>query len=188
MEKIRLGISACLLGEKVRYDGSHKLDPFLAGTLGKYVEFVPVCPEAEAGLGVPRDPMRLEGDPADPRLVVTKTGQDMTARLRRWARGRVGGLEGEGLCGFIFKARSPSSGMGRVEVYPLTGAPVKAGAGIFARAFMERFPLLPVEDEGRLQDPKFRENFIERIFALTRWRELVSGPKTAGRLVEVHSR
>jgi uncharacterized protein YbgA (DUF1722 family)/uncharacterized protein YbbK (DUF523 family) len=187
-EKIKLGISACLLGENVRYDGGHKLDRFLANTLGKYVDYVPVCPEFECGLGVPRESMRLVGDTDAPRLVTNTTKQDHTERMLKWAAKRVAELEKEGLCGFVFKKNSPSSGMERVKVYNDKGMPVKKGVGLFARAFMEHFPLLPVEDEGRLHDPKLRENFIERIFVFKRWRELLSQPKRRGSLVDFHTK
>jgi uncharacterized protein YbbK (DUF523 family) len=169
MERIRLGISACLLGENVRYDGGHKLDRFLTDTLGQYVGYVPVCPEVECGLGVPREPMHLEGDPDSPRLVTTYSKEDLTDRMARWAQKRVAELENENLSGFIFKSNSPSSGMERVRVYREKGMPVKKGVGIFARIFMDHFPLLPVEDEGRLHNPELRENFVERIFTLKRW-------------------
>ena len=184
-EKIRLGISSCLLGAKVRYDGGHKLDTFLRDILGRYVEFVPVCPEVEAGLGVPREAMHLAGDPARPRLVGIKTGTDFTGTMVDWARRRVEELAGEGLCGFVFKSGSPSSGMERVRVYSGPGAFSKTGSGIFARIFMERFPLIPVEDEGRLHDPEIRENFIERIFVWKRWFETDKAP--AG-VVDFHTR
>ncbi|MDP2968391.1 MAG: DUF523 and DUF1722 domain-containing protein [Deltaproteobacteria bacterium] len=188
MEKIKLGVSACLLGENVRYDGGHKLDCFLTDTLGQYVEYVPVCPEVECGLPVPREAMHLEGDPDSPRLVTTRTKQDMTDRLVQWARKRVIDLEKENLCGFIFKSDSPSSGMERVKVYNEKGMPVKKGVGMFARIFMEHFPLLPVEDEGRLHDPKLRENFIERIFTLKRWREVLGRKESRGKIVDFHTR
>lgn len=189
MEKeIRLGISACLLGENVRFDGGHKLDRFLTGTLGQFVEYVPVCPEVECGFSIPRESMRLVGDVSAPRLVTTRTNQDHTDRMLKWAQRRVGGLEKEGLCGFIFKRNSPSSGMESVRVYNKKGIPVKKGVGIFARVFMEQFPLLPVEDEGRLHDPKLRENFIERIFVFKRWRELIALPKRRGHLVDFHAK
>ena len=189
MEKrIKLGISSCLLGENVRYDGGHRLDRFLTDTLGNYVSYVPVCPEVECGLGVPRESMRLVGDPNAPRLVTSRSQRDLTEQMLAWARKRVAELEHEKLCGFIFKAKSPSSGMERVKVYNETGMPVKKGVGIFARKFVERFPLLPVEDDGRLHDPKIRENFIERIFVFKRWRELLSKGETRGNLVDFHTR
>jgi len=186
MEKIKLGISTCLLGENVRYDGGHKLDRFLTDTLGQYVEYVPVCPEVECGLGVPRESMHLEGNPDSPRLVTTRTKQDMTERMVRWAQKRVVELEKEDLCGFIFKSDSPSSGMEGIRVYNKKGLPVKKGVGIFARIFMDRFPLLPVEDEGHLHDPELRENFIERIFTLKRWREVLSKKESRGNVVDFH--
>ena len=188
MEKIKLGISTCLLGENVRYDGGHKLDRFLTDTLGQYVEYVPVCPEVECGLPIPRESMRLEGDPEFPRLITSKTKQDMTERMLSWAKKRVVEIEKEGLCGFIFKSDSPSSGMERIKVYNEKGMPVKKGVGMFARIFMEHFPLLPVEDEGRLHDPGLRENFIERIFALRRWREVLHSKQSRGSVVDFHTK
>lgn len=186
---LRLGISACLLGRKVRYDGGHKLDYFLTDTLGRFVEYVPVCPEVEYGLPIPREPLRLVGEPSSPRLVTVHTKIDHTEGMLGWARKRVVELEKEGLCGFIFKSRSPSSGMERVKVYNDKGIPVNKGVGIFAGVFMEHFPLLPVEDEGRMHDPGIRENFIERVFTLKRWRELLSREKRVrGDLVDFHTR
>jgi len=177
-----------LLGEKVRYDGGHKVDRFLTDTLGQYVEYVPVCPEAECGFGIPRETLRLEGDPDTPRLVTTCTKKDYTGPMVRWAQQRVVELEKEGLCGFIFKSNSPSSGMERVKVYNAKGMPVKKGIGIFARIFMEHFPLIPVEDDGRLQNPTLRENFIERIFTMKLWRENVAKKWSVGNLVNFHTR
>jgi uncharacterized protein YbgA (DUF1722 family)/uncharacterized protein YbbK (DUF523 family) len=188
MEKIRLGISTCLLGENVRYDGGHKLDRFLTETLGQYVEYIPVCPEVECGLPIPRESMHLEGDPESPRLVTSITKQDRTERMVSWVKRRVVELEKEGLCGFIFKSNSPSSGLERVRVYNEKGMPVKKGIGVFARMFIEHFPLLPAEDEGRLNDPKLRENFVERIFTLKRWREVLEKKETRGNLVDFHTR
>ena len=188
MEKIKLGISTCLLGENVRYDGGHKLDRFLTDTLGQYVEYVPVCPEVECGLPIPRESMHLEGDPDSPRLLTTRSKQDMTDRMVQWARKRVIELEKDNLCGFIFKSDSPSSGMERVKVYNKKGMPVKRGVGMFARIFMEHFLLLPVEDEGRLHDPNLRENFIERIFALKRWREALTKKENRGNVVNFHTK
>jgi uncharacterized protein YbgA (DUF1722 family)/uncharacterized protein YbbK (DUF523 family) len=187
MAKIKLGISSCLLGENVRYDGGHKLDRFLTDTLGQYVEYVPVCPEVECGLGVPRESMHLEGNPESPLLVTIRTKQDMTDRLVQWSWKRVAELEKEDLCGFIFKSDSPSSGLERVRVYNEKGMPVKKGVGIFAKIFMGYFPLSPVEDEGRLHDPELRENFIERIFTLKRWREILAKKENRGALVEFHT-
>ena len=186
-DKIRLGISTCLLGENVRYDGGHKRDRFIIDTLGEFVEFVPVCPEVECGLPVPRESMHLAGDPESPRLVTTRTKIDHTERMVNWARKRVRELEKENLCGFIFKSNSPSSGMERVKVYKEHGMAQKTGIGMFARAFMDHFPLIPVEEDGRLHDIKLRENFIEGIFVLKRWRELLDHHQSRGKLVAFHT-
>jgi len=185
--RIKIGISTCLLGENVRYDGGHQWDRYITGTLGAYFDFVPVCPEVECGLPVPREAMRLVGDPDAPRLVTIRSGEDHTDRMRTWADGRLRSLEKEDLCGFIFKGGSPSSGMERVKVYDANGVPAKKGRGVFARAFMARFPRIPVEEDGRLHDPNLRENFIERIFALKRWRDVLSAGKTVGNLVAFHT-
>ena len=187
LTKIKLGISSCLTGEKVRYDGGHKWDRFITETLGKFVEFVPVCPEVECGLGIPREAMHLVAGPEGPRLVTIRTGVDYTGRLRAWALNRVKELEREELCGFIFKSGSPSSGMERVKVYGGPGEPAKTGVGLFAREFMLHFPLLPVEDEGRLHDPGLRENFLERLFTLKRWRETLALGAKRGHLVDFHT-
>jgi uncharacterized protein YbgA (DUF1722 family)/uncharacterized protein YbbK (DUF523 family) len=187
MDKIKCGISSCLLGNKVRYDGGHRLDPFITETLDRYMDFVPVCPEVECGLGVPREAMHLEGDPRNPRLVTIHTKIDLTHKMGEWAQQRTAALEREGLCGFIFKSGSPSSGMERVKVYGGKGSPAKVGVGLFAREFMNHFPLIPVEDEGRLHDPGLRENFIERIFALKRLREALKPPFAIKNLVELHT-
>jgi uncharacterized protein YbgA (DUF1722 family)/uncharacterized protein YbbK (DUF523 family) len=186
MEKIRIGISACLLGQNVRYDGGHRHDRYLTDTLGRWFEWVPVCPEVECGLGVPREAMHLVGDPENPRLVTIRSGIDHTDRMQDWAAGRLEALAQEGLCGFIFKSRSPSSGMAAVKVYGVSGPAVKKGVGIFAGAFMRRFPLIPCEEEGRLNDPVLRENFIERIFVYGRWRELEKRGPAVKDLIAFH--
>ena len=190
---IRLGISACLLGQQVRYDGGHKLNHYLADTLGQYVEWVPVCPEVEIGLPVPRESMRLVGDPDHPRLIAPKSGTDPTERMVTWARARVEELAGERLNGFVFKKDSPSSGLFRVKVYSAMagrsgqGMAQRNGTGLFARAVTDRFPLWPLEEEGRLNDARLRENFIERIFAHYRWTELLKSEPTPGGLVRFHT-
>jgi uncharacterized protein YbgA (DUF1722 family)/uncharacterized protein YbbK (DUF523 family) len=186
-DRIPLGISSCLLGANVRYDGGHKLDRYLHDVLGRFVRWVPVCPEVECGLGVPRESMRLTGDPAAPRLLTTRSGVDLTARMEAWARKRAAALDAEDLRGFVFKSNSPSSGLRSVKVYDEKGNPSRRGVGIFARAFTERFPLVPVEDEGRLNDPGIRENFIERVFACHRWRAFVQSNGSLGGLVEFHT-
>ena len=174
MKKIRLGISSCLLGENVRYDGGHKLDRFLRDDLGRYVDFVSVCPEVECGLSVPREAMRLVGDQENPRLLTCNTLVDHTERMMQWVAKRLHELEKEDLRGFVFKSRSPSSGMTGVNVYDETGTRIGRGSGLFARAFMDRFPVVPVEDDDRLNDPGLRENFIERIITYDRLRNMES--------------
>ena len=188
LTKIRLGISSCLLGEKVRYDGGQKLDHFITETLGKFVEFVPVCPEVECGLGIPREAMHLSSSPEGPRLVTIRTQVDHTERMRAWAQKRVVELEQEDLCGFIFKSDSPSSGMERVKIYSGKGMADKTGVGLFAQEFMQHFPLLPVEEEGRLHDPGLRENFLESLFTMKRWRETRALGTKRGHLVDFHTR
>jgi uncharacterized protein YbgA (DUF1722 family)/uncharacterized protein YbbK (DUF523 family) len=173
MERIKIGVSSCLLGEKVRYDAGHKLDRYITDTLGQYFEWVPVCPEVEYGLPVPREPMRLVGDPDSPRLVTIRTGVDHTTGMLQWAEEKLKELEREDLCGFIFKSKSPSSGIVGVKVYISSGMPSQRGVGIFGGAFMQHFPLIPVIDDGRLHDPSLRENFIERVFIYKRWKEFM---------------
>ena len=187
MAALKLGISSCLLGERVRWNGGHKLDRYLTDTLGRFVQYVPVCPEVECGFGVPREPLRLMGNAHAPRLVTSRTNQDYTERMLRWARSRVKELDREDLCGFIFRSKSPSSGMERVRVYAEQGVPAPTGVGLFAKVFMDHFPLLPVEDDGRLHDPSLRENFIERVFTMKRWRESLGRKRSRGTLVQFHT-
>lgn len=169
----RLGVSTCLLGHNVRYDRTHQLDRFLRDTVGAFVDWRPVCPEVECGLGVPREAMRLVGPPASPRLLTRRTGVDHTARMLSWAKEKLDEMEGWGLSGFVFKNRSPSSGLRDVKVYDEEGRVAGKGRGVFAAALVERFPLLPVEDDGRLHDPGLRENFLERVFTARRWHRLL---------------
>lgn len=185
---IKIGVSTCLLGEKVRFDGGHKHDRYITGTLGRFFTFVPVCPETECGLGIPREAMRLVGDVNKPRLITNKSDVDHTDKMLAWATKRLRALEKEDLCGFVFKKDSPSSGLHRVKVYNDKGQPVKKGRGFFAAAFTKRFPLIPVEEECRLNDPALRENFIERVFAMKRWRETQERSRTMGNLVDFHTR
>ncbi|RIJ88904.1 MAG: DUF1722 domain-containing protein [Candidatus Brocadia sp.] len=185
-EKIKMGISSCLLGEKVRYDGRHKLDRFITDTLGQYFEWVPVCPECEYGLPVPREPLRLVGRPESPRLITIKTGIDHTEKMLQWAEKKLGELEQENLCGFIFKSKSPSSGIVGVKMYTPSGIPSQRGAGIFGGAFMKHFPLIPVIDDGRLHNPQLRENFIENVFVFQRWQKIQKS-KSINDLVEFHT-
>lgn len=181
-----VGISACLLGENVRYDGGHKLDHYLADLLGNHVEFVSVCPEVECGLTVPREAMRLVEADGEIRLMTQKSQIDKTAQMKKWVGPKLRELSDLPLCGFIFKAKSPSSGLMRVKVYGKNGV-THNGVGLFAEGFIERFPLLPVEDDGRLHDPGLRENFIVRLFAVHRWQSFNSKQKSLKNLMEFHA-
>jgi uncharacterized protein YbgA (DUF1722 family)/uncharacterized protein YbbK (DUF523 family) len=184
---LRLGISACLLGREVRHDGGHKRDPFLVETLGAFVEWVPVCPELELGLGVPREPIRLEGSPRAPRLVAPKSGTDHTEAMARFARARVADLARLDLSGYVLKKDSPSCGMERVRVWGRSAVPARTGIGAFARVLLEALPLLPVEEEGRLHDPRLRDNFVERVFAYGRWTSFLADRPRRGDLVRFHT-
>ncbi len=178
MKKIRLGVSSCLLGEPVRYDGQHQRNRFICEELAEYAEFVPVCPEVECGLPVPREAMRLVGKPDCPRLVTIRTERDLTEQMRRYVSNRLDELETEELDGFIFKKDSPSSGLDRVKVYNSKGVPSRTGRGLFAGAFVDRFPRLPVIEEGMLNDRFLRERFLNRIFTAQRWHEGDGVPRT----------
>jgi len=169
---IRIGISACLLGQKVRYDSRHKQDHYITDTLGCFFQWVPLCPEVEYGLPVPREPMHLIDDPASLRLITIHTGIDHTDGMKKWTEDRLDRLAQEGLYGFIFRSRSPSCGIRSVEIYTKYGTQIKKGAGIFAAAFIQRFPLVPVVDDDDLKDQILRESFIERISLLSGQQEL----------------
>ena len=186
-EPIRLGISACLLGERVRFDGGHKRDPFLVETLGPFVEWVPVCPEVESGVAAPRESLRLVQTGTEIRLITNKTAQDQTASMRGYARRRLEELAESELCGFVLKKGSPTCGLERVKVYGTGGMPLKSGRGLFADALVTRFPRLPVEEEGRLNDPRLRENFIERVFAYRRLAHLFTPRWSIGDVVRFHT-
>jgi uncharacterized protein YbgA (DUF1722 family)/uncharacterized protein YbbK (DUF523 family) len=183
---IRIGVSSCLLGQNVRYDGGHKKDDFLTGLLGRYVEFVPVCPEVEVGMSIPRPTIRLERRGEGVHLVDPKNGIDHTEAMQRWAERKVAEIGKLDLCGYVLKKDSPSCGMERVRVYA-KGAPTKSGRGIFAAELLDRLPLLPVEEEGRLNDPELRENFVERVFAYRRLKDFFHGRWTVGGLVAFHT-
>ena len=184
--RVRLLVSACLLGENVRYDGQHKYDPFLMETLGRFLEWERICPEADCGLPTPRPSMHLVGDPKAPRLV-SRIGIDLTELMRRFTQARLEELASVELCGYVCKKDSPSSGMERVKVYNDRGMPERSAAGLFTAAFMERFPLIPVEEEGRLHDAQLRESFVERVFCRRRWLDLLRGGLHRGRLAEFHA-
>ncbi len=186
---LRVGVSTCLLGERVRHDGGHKLDRFVTNILADYFSFYPVCPEVEVGMPTPREAVRLVGKPDNPRLVGRRTGTEWTDQMRKYTARRVGELEKQRLSGYIFQKGSPSCGIERVKVYTAGGHPGATGAGMFARAVMERYPLLPVEDEGRLNDNRLRENFIERVFAYHRLQShVLRGRFSRQVVVDFHTR
>ncbi len=179
--RIRIGISSCLLGEAVRYDGDHKRDVYIARTLSRYVEFVPVCPEVGIGMGVPRPPIQLVGSVEAPRAVRRDDyAIDVTEKLAAYGDRQARLLDD--VSGYIFKARSPSCGLADVPVHAKTRA--SFGRGIYAATFLSHHPWLPAEDELRLADPARRDNFFERVFAYRRWQMLVAAGITAAKLVE----
>jgi uncharacterized protein YbgA (DUF1722 family)/uncharacterized protein YbbK (DUF523 family) len=185
--EITIGISSCLLGEAVRYDGGHQKDSYVTGALSRHFTWVSVCPEMELGLGAPRETIRLVGDAAAPRLLATQSGTDLTEAMDTYARARVGGLGAFRLSGYILKRASPSCGMERVKVYSEAGVPSRAGRGLFARRLIEEYPLLPVEEDGRLSDPRLRDNFITRVFAYRRLRALVEDGARPRDIVAFHT-
>jgi uncharacterized protein YbgA (DUF1722 family)/uncharacterized protein YbbK (DUF523 family) len=186
-ESIRVGVSSCLLGRKVRFDGGHKRDRYLTDVIGDWVEWVSVCPEVEIGLGTPRPTIRLEGTAENARLVEPKSEADLTEKMRLYSERRVGELQEDDLDGYVLKRASPSCGMERVRVWNSSGMPDRRGVGIFADVLLKRWPNLPVEEEGRLNDPVLRENFVERVFCRHRWRSLLRVGLTRARLIAFHT-
>ena len=177
---IRIGISACLLGKRVRYDGSHRHAPWITGALGSCWELVGICPEVECGFPTPREPMRLEGDRHQPRLVTVETGVDLTEMLLGWCGRKVRELEGAGLSGFILKEKSPSCGLAMLEVYREGGVPVKTGRGLFANALLRHFPRLPLIEGDALQEAAVRDGFLERVTGYRRRLEKRKQRENAG--------
>jgi uncharacterized protein YbgA (DUF1722 family)/uncharacterized protein YbbK (DUF523 family) len=186
--RVRLGVSACLLGEPVRFDGGHTRNPFLTDAFGRFADWVPVCPEQEAGFGTPRETMRLVASTDGIRLLTVRTRRDVTEQLQRSADERVAALTEQSLDGFVLKQDSPSCGLTRVKVYPGAGPGPRTGRGLFATALAERLPLLPVEEGGRLSDPRLREHFIERVFAARRLRLFLADRPRPADLIRFHSR
>jgi uncharacterized protein YbgA (DUF1722 family)/uncharacterized protein YbbK (DUF523 family) len=184
---LRLGVSACLLGARVRFDGGHKRNRFIIEDLGAHFEFVPFCPEVAIGMGTPRPSLRLVGELQSPRAIGSRNdGLDVTDALREYST--VTARQLDGLCGFVFKKDSPSCGMERVKVYSVTGVPRRDGSGIFARAVQEANPLLPVEEEGRLNDPGLRENFVSRVLVYARWQALRGQRLSKKAMIDFHTR
>ena len=187
LDDIPVGVSACLLGAKVRFDGGHKRDAFIDEVLGEFFRLVPFCPEVAVGMGTPRPPIRLVGTEDAPRAVGTRDpGLDYTLPLRAYGE-RVGQLHTE-LCGFILKKGSPSCGLERVKIYTEQGMPHAHGSGLFAAELMRSQPRLPVEEEGRLHDPVLRENFITRVYVYARWRAFAQQGLSKAGLVDFHAR
>ena len=184
---IRVGISSCLLGEEVRWDGGHKRDRFLTDELAPYVEWVAVCPEVEIGMGTPRETVQLVREHGGLQMVGTRSRRDWTEAMESFAVRRVRALEHLDLCGYVLKKDSPSCGMERVKVRDANGMAKRDGRGLFAEALLTAIPALPVEEEGRLNDPVLRENWIERVFAYRRLRSLFHGHFSVGRLVAFHT-
>lgn len=185
--RIRIGISSCLLGQSVRYDSGHKRDAYINDVLGRYFEYVPFCPEVAIGMGIPRPPIRLAGDPAQPRAIGVKVdGLDVTDKLIAYAESVV--ASDPQISGYLFKRGSPSCGMERVKVYTEKGMPNGASVGIYAGVVMRAMPLLPVEEEGRLNDPVLRESFVGRVYVYARWQRLCEEGITPSRIVDFHTR
>lgn len=186
-EQPKVGVSACLLGHNVRYDGGHKRDRFIIEALGKHILFLPICPETAIGLGVPRPTIHLVGEPQLPRLRgVTDPNWDITTKMESYARKQVQALDD--ISGYILKKDSPSCGMERVKVYAEGGGrSIRKGTGVFARILMQQRPLLPIEDEGRLNDSVLRENFINRIYVYHRWQKLLALNLTPANLITFHT-
>lgn len=184
----KIGISACLLGNPVRFNGGHKQSSLCSDVLARHVEFVPLCPEVAIGLGTPREPIRLVGEPDNPRARGTVRSElDVTDALA--AYGRQMATQLDDISGYILMQKSPSCGMERVKVYRDNGHTVPGGGtGIFARALMEARPDLPVEEDGRLNDPVLRENFLTRVYAYAQWQRLVQTGLTRKAIVDFHSR
>jgi uncharacterized protein YbgA (DUF1722 family)/uncharacterized protein YbbK (DUF523 family) len=185
--KIKVGVSSCLLGEKVRWDGNHKRDLMVKNQLGRMFEWVPTCPEVEIGMGIPREAVQLTGNSKTPRMVGNQTGTDWTARMNRYSKKRSAELAKMGVCGYIFKSRSPSCGISRIPVTHKNIMTKKYGRGLFADSFMLQCALVPVEDEDRLHDARLRENFITRIFAYHRLAQLLNNPFSRKTLVDFHT-
>ena len=187
--KPRIGVSACLTGEPLRYDGGHLRDEFLMETLALHVEWTLVCPESEVGMGTPREPVRLLDDGGGTlRMRGVRSGVDHTDAMLAWRARRVEQLARPGLHGYVLAKDSPSCGLFRVKVHPADGGPpARIGRGLFADALTLRFPLLPVEEQERLKDLRLRENFIERVFVYQRWTALLEDQPTPAALGAFHA-
>ena len=188
-EKIKIGMSSCLLGEEVRWDGDHKHDQYVRDVLGSYFDYVSICPEVDVGMGVPRETVALYGTLENPKMITKRSKTDWTKKMNHYTKDRIHELTKENLCGYVFKSKSPSCGIGKVPIYSEFGSSrIRYGSGMFTSSFIKAFPLVPVEDEGRLHDPVIRENFIVRIFCFHRLQLLVRKSFSIGSLVRFHTR
>lgn len=187
--RIKIGVSSCLIGEKVRWNGDHKQDRYIKDTLAKYFEYVPVCPEVEVGMGTPRETVPLYGTPKNPKMLGKKTQTDWTGKMNKYIKDRIKNLSKDDLCGYIFKSKSPSCGLGRIPIYDeYDKSKARHGGGLFANTFIKTNPFVPTKDEGRLHDPKIRENFIVRVFSFSRLKtELLNRKSKPGNLVKFHT-
>ena len=187
--KIKVGVSSCILGMKVRYDGGHKRNAFVTETLGQYFDWVLTCPEVAIGLSIPRDSIQLRKVDGETRLIEPRSEKDLTDPMTDYSRKRAEQLADIGIYGYILKAKSPSCGMERMKVYKEHGVrPDNTGVGVFAQALLERFPNLPVEEDGRLMDPYLRENWVSRVFAYYNFRTTMYPHPKLGKLVAFHSK
>lgn len=188
IDKPKLGVSACLMGVEVRFNGGHKQSDLCTQALDNYFDFIPACPEVAIGMGVPREPIRLVGDIEQPKAVGTVNPElDVTQALAEYGQHMADTLSD--ISGYIFMQKSPSCGLERVKVYRENGAPFDGGGrGIYAQAFCARHPDLPVEEDGRLNDPVLRENFITRVYAYAAWQRLLKAGVTRRALTDFHSR
>ena len=188
-EKIKIGMSSCLLGEEVRWDADHKHDQYVRDVLGSYFDYVSICPEVDVGMGVPRETVALYGTLENPKMITKRSKTDWTKKMNHYTKDRIHELTKENLCGYVFKSKSPSCGIGKVPIYSEFGSSrMRHGSGMFASSFVKVFPLVPVEDEGRLHDPVIREKFIVRIFCFHRLQLLVRKSFSIGSLVRFHTR
>ena len=188
-DEIKIGVSSCLFGEKVRWNGDHKHDQYVRDVLGSCFDCVSICPEVDAGMGVPRETVALYGTLEKQKMITKESRTDWTKKMTRFKKDRIRELRKENICGYVFKSDSPSCGIGKVPIYSdFSSSRVRHGSGMFASSFIKVFPLVPVEDEGRLHDQATRENFIVRIFCFHRLQLLVRKSFSIGSLVRFHTR
>lgn len=187
-DSIKIGVSACVAGERVRFDRTHRRSAYLTETLAKHVEFVPICPEIACGMGIPREPLRQVDCAGEIRLIGYESGKDLTAKMTNWAKRVLKGLDKEGICGFVLRVHSPSCAVNKSKIHSTDGTPPKPGPGFFTRLLQAHDPLLPVVSSEGLQNAAQRENFIRRVFVLHRWRALTARGVSIGNLVDFHTR